>query len=120
VTAIGDALRALAAAVDAHLAQPLPSAVPSDDDRVGAAEAARLGLGAKAFRRACRTGALRAERSGRAFVARRADLVAFVESRRVVPRAAPAAETTAPDIRSAVLAEVARGRLRPLPGGRGK
>jgi hypothetical protein len=111
-------LHELADVLAEHLERPVVGpAAPGADDRVGYAEAARLGLGRKAFRRACRTGALQAELAGKAYLVRRGDLEAFCAARRVAPCAAsePPPEQ---GVRARVREQLQAGRLRVVrPGG---
>ena len=115
---INDALRALVAAVvretlPALLAEIAPQLARRDDETIDAARFAAAGLGtARQFADAARLGSFATFKggpTGRARIARRADVVAWLATRTTKRAARPANDTTEPSTFAEAYAAIASG-----------
>jgi excisionase family DNA binding protein len=108
VVEVAELERIIVEAVRAATVQP-----SSGDDWV---DARTSGLGRRTFRRLVREGAFPASKRGKAYVARRADVDAYLERQRIAPTRAPSATEPSPPPNGAPLdpiaAALAEGRLR--------
>jgi hypothetical protein len=112
VSRIGDALRALADAVDAELVQRAAPAPTAEAPTCPWVPIKACGLPEKTARQAVRAGEIASARIGRDVYVKCADVVRFIEARQVERVAVPEGAKNEVD------RAIARKRLRLLGGGR--